>query len=61
MESKIRPDNKPIHCNYITCFFGMGQAGRGVCPGTWWKEDCAEYRNEEEALKDWKEENETHI
>ena len=59
---KIRPEGETIRCKFLTCFYGMGQAGSGRClaKGEWWNPNCPEYKSEAEALKEWKKEDEAH-
>jgi len=49
----IRPDNSKIKCEFLDCFAGMGQAGRGWCTGAWWMQCCPQYEQEDKVLKDW--------
>lgn len=50
--------NHKIKCEFIDCFAGMGLAGTGICflKGIWWHQSCPMYKNENEALLEWKKE-----
>ena len=48
-------DRKP-QCDFISCFYGMGLAGHGQCPGLWWWASCPEYEDEEVSLARWEDE-----
>lgn len=43
-------------CDYCNCFYGMGLAGRGSCPGLWWWNNCPEFRDNDEYLDELREE-----
>lgn len=46
--------DNPWKCDWRTCFFGMGLAGRESCHGQPENADCPEYKNEEEELERWR-------
>jgi len=44
----VRPEHHKIKCDYLKCFAGMGQAGRGKCflGGIYWNNNCPEFRED---------------
>lgn len=36
-----------IRCDFCNCFYGMGLAGRGSCPGLWWWNNCPAFIEED--------------
>ena len=52
------PEESSRKCEWLTCYAGSGLAGRGWCfaSGAWWMQCCSSYKDKEEFLKEWKEE-----
>ena len=39
-----------IRCDFCNCFYGMGLAGRGSCPGLWWWNNCPAFIEEDKQI-----------
>lgn len=57
---KKMPDGTYPECDFLTCFYGMGLAGRGICNagGDWSDPKCPLYENEDTVLERWRLEDE---
>ena len=49
------PYGRRPKCKFLTCFYGMGLVGKGICDvgGQWWSPKCNKYKEEESVLGEW--------
>ena len=49
-----KKDGHGVKCKWLECYAGTGLAGNGTCfaGGDWTREDCPEYKNEIEWIKE---------
>ncbi len=54
-----RPEECKIHCDFVHCCAGMGEAGNGQCflNGAWWMSSCPDFVDEDEFIEQMRKEN----